>query len=91
MKKFELGRLFVTPRAKAAIKRAGVDMLHMLWRHRDGDWSEMDIAEQEENEYALTRDFPVFSRYTYMNVKFLLFTKSDRSDTTILLASEFNQ
>ncbi|MEJ7863098.1 MAG: hypothetical protein WKF90_15825 [Pyrinomonadaceae bacterium] len=89
MKKFELGRVLITPGAKAEIERAGVDEIELLGRHQGGDWSEMEIEDQQENEFSLGRDLRIFSSYTYKNVKFWMITEADRSATTILLPSEY--
>lgn len=89
MKKFALGRLLVTPGAKEEMERVSVDEIELLGRHQGGDWSEMEVEDQEENEFSIERDLRIFSSYTYMNVKFWVITEADRSATTILLPSEY--
>jgi hypothetical protein len=46
MKRFELGRVLVTPRAKEEMERVGIDAIELLGRHQGGDWSEMDVDDQ---------------------------------------------
>ncbi len=89
MKKFSLGRVLITPGARAEVARVGVDEIELLGRHQGGDWSEMKIEDQQENEFSLGRDLRIFSSYTYQNVKLWVITEADRSATTILLPSEY--
>ncbi len=89
MKKFELGRLLITPGAKEAMSKVGIDEIDLLGRHQGGDWSEMEIEDAEENEFSIENQCRIFSSYTYKDVKFWVITEADRSATTILLPSEY--
>jgi hypothetical protein len=89
MKKFELGGLSVTPGAWRKMQQVEVDVIELLGRHQGGDWSEMDIADAEENEYSVKNGLRILSSYTYKGVKFWVITEADRSLTTILLPSEY--
>ena len=54
-----------------------------------GDWSEMDVDDQESNRDAITEGSRIFSAYTVQDVKFWVITEADKSSTTILLPSEY--
>lgn len=89
MRKFELGKLLVTPGAVEEMDKVGINATDLLERHQEGDWSEMEAADREENEFSLDKHLRIFSSYTYENVKFWVITEADRSATTILLPSEY--
>ena len=60
MKKFAVGRLLVTLGAKEEMERVSVDEIELLGRHQGGDWSEMEIDDQEDNEYSLGEIYGYF-------------------------------
>jgi hypothetical protein len=63
MKKFELGRLLITPGAKEEIGKHGIDVIKSVGRHRGGDWSDMNVEDQRENELSPENGYRIFSRY----------------------------
>ena len=79
MKKFELGRVLITLGAMEEMKKLGVQATELLARHQGGDWSEMDIEDQEMNKYSIDKDLRVFSRYT---IKGYRLTESNRPCST---------
>lgn len=81
--------MLITLGAKAEIERIRVDEIELLARHQGGDWSEMEIEDQKENEFSLVRNLRIFSSYTYQNVKLWVITEADRIATTILLPDEY--
>lgn len=89
MKRFELGRLLITPGAISEIERLEIDGIELLGRHQNGDWSEMHEEDKNANEQALNSGSRVFSSYTIKGVSFWVITEADRSATTILLPSEY--
>lgn len=89
MKKFDVGGLALTPGAWRKMQQVGVDVIELIGRHQGGDWSEMEMEDVQENEYSLANNLRVFSSYTYQDVKFWVITEADRSQTTILLPSEY--
>ncbi len=79
MKKFELGKVFITPGAVEELKKLGVNAIRLLGRHQGGDWSEMDIEDQKENEYSVDKNLRIFSSYT---IKGYRLTESGRPCST---------
>jgi hypothetical protein len=54
-----------------------------------GDWSEMDVEDQQSNREAISEGSRIFSAYIIQGTKFWVITEADRSSTTILLPSEY--
>jgi len=54
-----------------------------------GDWTEMDVEDQQANREAIAHGDRVFSAYTIQGIKFWVITEADRSATSILLPSEY--
>ena len=86
---FPLGRTLATPYAKDQLSELNYSPLDLLRKHMSGDWSEMDVEDQQSNREAITEGSRVFSAYTIQGTKFWVITESDRSSTTILLPSEY--
>ena len=86
---FSLGRTVQTPYAKEELHRLNYSPLDLLRRHMSGDWSEMDVEDQQSNREAITEGSRIFSAYTVHGTKFWVITEADRSSTTILLPSEY--
>jgi hypothetical protein len=89
MKKFDVGQVVITQGARECLGKVCVDVVELLGRHQGGDWAEMELGDQQENEFSLKNGLRIFSRYTYGDVKFWVITEADRSATTILLPSEY--
>jgi hypothetical protein len=87
---FTLGRLQITPTAKAAIEDSGDWIWSFVFRHMAGDWSALSDAERQQNEIALANGGQITSRFTMANgVKLVVRTeKEPRSSTTIMLAEQ---
>jgi hypothetical protein len=86
---FPLGRIVSTRGALSIANEAGVDLLHMVSRHVQGDWSEMDGHDKQANRDAIAFGNRVFSAYTVNDRKFWVITEADRASTTILLPEEY--
>lgn len=86
---FTLGRTVQTPAAREELSELNYSPLDLLRRHMSGDWSEMDVEDQQSNREAITEGSRIFSAYTIQGTKFWVITEADRSSTTILLPSEY--
>ncbi len=86
---FALGRTVQTPFAKDELTRLNYSPLDLLRRHMSGDWSEMDVEDQQSNREAISEGSRIFSAYIIQGTKFWVITEADRSSTTILLPSEY--
>jgi len=86
---FSLGRTLSTPAAKEELNELNYSPLDLLRKHMSGDWSEMDVKDQQSNREAVSNGSRIFSAYIIEGVKFWVITEADRSSTTILLPSEY--
>lgn len=88
--KFELGSVFVTPKATHSLQEAGQSPDEFLARHESGDWGEVGSADRKENEFSLCKGYRVFSIYPLANGETIwIITQPDRSVTTIMLPEEY--
>ena len=87
---FSLGRLVKTPGADELIKE-GLKTLPLVKRHVTGDWSDMTEEDQKANALAVAYSYRVFSAYETEHGKIWIITEADRSATTILLPSEYQE
>lgn len=88
---FEIGGIYATPGAIAALEEAGEIGLTYLARHQSGDWGDISKGDKKENELSLKKGFRIVSAYILPNTgeKIWIITEADRSSTTILLPSEY--
>jgi hypothetical protein len=61
--KFELGQQVATPGAQRAIHQSGESLLHLMSRHRCGDWGDLDDEDKKANDAALLDGSRIFSAY----------------------------
>ena len=88
--RFELGNIFLTPGALAALSESHQQAAEFLQRHINGDWGELDAHDRAENELSIEQGFRILSSYrTSSGEKLWIITEADRSATTILLPSEY--
>jgi hypothetical protein len=88
--KFELGSVFVTPKASRALEEADQSPDEFLARHESGDWGEVGSMESKENELSLCKGYRVFSIYKLCTGEEIwIITQPDRSATTVLLPEEY--
>ena len=86
MRKFELGKLVVTPSAARVLQQSGSSADEVLSRHAEGDWGEVSEQERDVNERGLSEQFNLVSNYRMADDQFItVFTKADRSMTMIHL------
>ena len=63
--KFLLGKVYVTPTAVEALIRNEEELMHLLKRHREGDYgAEMCYDDRVVNEESIKRGGRVLSSYT---------------------------
>jgi len=87
---FQLGGLYATPGAIAALEAAGETAATYLGRHALGDWGDMDPEDLLENERSLGRGSRLFSGYNLpTGDRLWIITEADRSATTVLLPAEY--
>lgn len=87
---FNLGRIVATPGALDALKEAGDNAFAFIRRHVRGDWGDVCEDDAKENELALGHGLRILSSYrTSAGEKLWLITEYDRSQTTLLLPSEY--
>jgi hypothetical protein len=92
---FPLGKLVATPLALEAIAQAGEDPQKLLHRHVNGDWGQLDGADQAANDAAIRDGGRILSAYRLCTcVKIWIITEAengqgDRESTCILLPEEY--
>jgi hypothetical protein len=90
--RFDLGRVFITPGARALLGGpfvAEVTARRYIARHLKEDWAEMDEHDQQANRDAIERGERVFSAFTHQGERLYVITEADRASTTILLPEEY--
>ena len=91
-KLFELGRLVITPAAKAALDANGVReiLIALHERHAVGDWGEISDNDKEANDEAVKHGGDmILSAYVINSIRFWIITEHDRSVTTVLLPEDY--
>lgn len=87
-RRFKLGRVMTTPGALAVADI--VEISAVLRRHSKCDWGDVGQEDWEANEVALVEGTRLFSVYhTHSKEKLWVITEWDRSQTTVLLPSEY--
>lgn len=83
---FPLGQVVATPGALDL----DTNFHPFLCRHQCGDWGDLDVQDQAENNFSVENGLRILSAYhTPEGAKFWIVTEADRSTTTILLPSEY--
>ena len=85
--KVQLGQLFITPAAKAAIPHK--EAIRALTRHASGDWGELSEDDKAANDEALEFGDRLLSSYKFSGIRFWIITEADRSITTILMPNDY--
>ena len=87
-KKFELGRLLITPGIKDCLQHD--EVMDAVNRHSRGDWGDLAAEDAQKNEWAIREKERIFSVYhSRGRQKFWIITEADRSSTTVLLPEEY--
>lgn len=70
---------------------AEFQMLNCLARHLDGDWGNLGDEDKQTNEYALTTEQRILSRYDLADgeISVYVITEWDRSVTTLMLTEDY--
>ena len=87
--RFALGRLVATPGAMEVLREHPSLTHSMLTRHAYGDWGELCDEDKEVNEQAVQQGARLLSMYTELETKFYVITSADRTETCIMLPSEY--
>jgi hypothetical protein len=86
-KLFETGRLVVSPGAEHL---PVIELAKGLGRHKVGDWGDILESERAFNDAMIGESVRLISAYeTGAGEVFWIITAADRSNTTILLPSEY--
>ncbi|MDP9313517.1 MAG: hypothetical protein M3R24_21980 [Chloroflexota bacterium] len=87
---FEPGLVVATPGALTALAAAGQNAVHFLARHLGGDWGDVDAADGQVNDHALTHHGRLLSVYAISTgERVWIITEWDRSTATLLLPDEY--
>ncbi len=87
---FNPGQVVATPGTLTALANAQENAVHFLARHLLGDWGDVDAADGQANDHALTHHGRLLSAYTLSNCERLwVITEWDRSATTLMLPSDY--
>lgn len=89
--KFHLGQCVATRNAVELMEQQGVNPLHLLLRHVNCDWGDLDAHDKRLNDAAVANGMDrIFSSYRLPSGdKLWVITDADRSSTTILLPSDY--
>jgi hypothetical protein len=95
-RKFDPGRIVITPAVNDLVERGELDPTAFLSRHLSGDWGDMTTHERRENNQALARKNhmgnALFSSYDNGGLagpRVWIITEADRSVTTLMLITDF--
>ena len=87
--KFLLGTVHVTPAAVEALIRNEEELMHLLKRHREGDYgAEMCYDDRVVNEESIKRGGRVLSSYTLKDGTVIWITTSAGWQETLALVRE---
>lgn len=85
--RLELGRVAISHATSAALEASKVEGVLLLARHLHGDWGDLTVADDLQNELALLLGLRVLSRYALPDGREIwITTEADRSVTRVLLA-----
>lgn len=87
--KFALGKIVGTPDALSLLAKLGIAPQELLFRHLNGDWSQMSAEDQQANREAVSGGGRIFSAYQINGHDFWVITEWDRSVTTLLLPENY--
>ncbi len=88
--RFSLGDLYITEGVLDLIERQGVDVAALIIRHLMGDWGDMDGHDRAHDDHALLTCTRLLSAYRVGETETVwIITESSRTETTVLLPSEY--
>lgn len=86
--RFTLGRLFITPAARAML--TDEDIQEALQLHLQGDWGVVSTEDWQANDAALKEGERLLSAYeTGGGCRYWVITEWNRSYTTVLLPEDY--
>ena len=88
---FSLGQVVATPGALRAMQENDADAWSFLNRHANGDWGNIPVEDQRENQRSVENGYRILSSYP-LNTrgdKLWVITEADRSSTCLLLPDEY--
>ena len=89
--RFDLGKVMITPGALDALKAAQQAPFELIQRHASGDWGDLTDEDKRENDISVKQGYLIFSIYNLKGGgKVWIITEADRSATTMLLPSEYD-
>jgi hypothetical protein len=88
---FKLGKVVTTPAALELLEREGVSPAELLRKHASGDWGELDVYNERENEICVEQGCRVRSSYPVGSngARAWIITEANRSSTMILRPDEY--
>lgn len=87
--RFSLGNTYATSGVTQWAEHEKADLSRYLRQHHCGQWGDLCSEDKQANEDALVSGARIFSSYKIGEKKIFVITESDRSMTTIMLASEY--
>src|SRR3954452_2187077 len=83
---FDVGRVEITPSARAALQAAAVDPATLVARHQSGDWGDVDEVDRSHNAFGLRHGHRLASDYRLSTGALLCVdTAADRTATLVFL------
>ena len=86
---FPTGRWTITPSAIAVLAYHHVDPVKIIWRHRAGDWGDVELAQAMANNDATQEGGPIRSAYCVGCDVVYIETAADGRTTGIFTAEDF--
>ncbi len=87
-KLFITGQVWAMPEISKVVPSGEIKIA--LKRHFRGDWGDLVDQDRNANDNALQNDGQLLSAYvSKSNTRFWIITEADRSQTTVLLPSEY--
>ena len=88
--KFPLGKIHVTSAAVEALIRNDFELVHLLKRHREGDYGEMPYDDRQVNEKSIKTGGRVLSSYPLPDGTVIwIITIAGWTETTAMLREEY--
>lgn len=84
-----MGSVVATPACLRHLENNQVLPLLLLGRHLQGDWGDLDHADQKANVDALTNGGRLLSAYVVAGERIYVITEADRAGTTLMLVNEY--
>ncbi len=83
-----IGHVLATPAVIEHLTRNEFPYLRLVLRHMNGDWGEVESDDREMNMRGVRDGDSILSIYGIAETEVCVFTRADRTYTSVLLASE---